>query len=221
MANKIMTEDRVVTGFDKIKLQDYGRVIISQGQRESLTVEADPDLFPDIRSKVVDNVLILKLKQDFFTKLFSFAQSIGKNPILYRIQLKELNELRIFGKFDVEAMGIKTNSLYLLSNGISKLHVGSIAADLLTVKINGRSEITVDGKVKEVNVGISGSGECQAGDLASQFASVKISGQGSAEVWAEELLDVNISGHGRVGYKGSPRVSQNISGSGSVSQVGD
>lgn len=220
-AEKMMIEERVVTGFEKIKLLDYGNCIISQGQEESLTIEADPDLFPDIRSKVVDKTLVLSLKQDFFTKLFSFAQSIGKKPILYRIGVKQLNEVKISGKFDVSATDITSESMNLTSNGLSKIHLEALQAELLKVKINGRSELKIDGKVKQVNIGITGSGECHAGELASQFANVHISGQGSADVWAEDLLEVNISGYGRVSYKGSPKISQNISGSGSVSQVNE
>lgn len=219
--NKLMTEQRVVTGFDKIKLVDYGKVIIVQGQEESLTIEADPDLFPDIRSKVVNETLILSLKQDFFTKLFSFAQSIGKNPILYRISLKELKELSISGKFEVEAGQLTTDSLLLRSTGLGKIQLNSLQADILNLKISGRSEIYASGRVKEINVGVSGSGEFHAAGLDSQFVSVNISGQGIADVWAEDLLDVNISGHGRVNYKGSPKISQRISGSGSVSQIGE
>lgn len=219
-ANKKMTEQRVVTGFDKIKLLDYGKVIINQGEEESLTIEADPDLLPDIRSKVSNQTLTLSLKQDFITKLFSFAQSIGKYPIVYRISVKELKELKISGKFEVQTGSLKTDSLLLSSTGLGEIHLESLQAELLSVKISGRSEINVSGQVKEINVGISGSGECHAEDLASQFASISISGQGVASVWADDLLDVTISGHGRVNYKGSPKISQRISGSGSVSQVG-
>lgn len=218
---KMMTEQRVVTGFDKIRLVDYGKVFIVQGQEESLTIEADPDLFPDIRSKVVNETLTLSLKQDFFTKLFSFAQSIGKDPILYRISLKQLKELSISGKFEVEAGQLNTDSLLLRSSGLGKIQLESLQAELLNVKISGRSEIYAAGRVKEINVGVSGSGEFHAEDLASQFVSVSISGQGISSVWAEDLLDVNISGHGRVSYKGSPKISQRISGSGSVNQIGE
>ncbi len=219
--NKIMTEQRVVTGFDKIKLVDYGKVIITQGDEESLTIEADPDLFPDIRSKVANETLTLSLKQDFFTKLFSFAQSIGKDPILYRIGVKQLKELRISGKFEVQAGYLVAETLLLSSTGLGKIQLESLQAELLNVRISGRSEIDIGGRVKEVNVGISGSGEFQAEELESQFASVSISGQGNANIWAEDLLDVNISGHGRVSYKGSPKISQRISGSGSINRVSE
>ena len=79
--------------------------------------------------------------------------------------------------------------------------------------------ILTQGQVTEFQIGIRGSGDCQAEKLESQRATVKISGHGNVKIWAEETLDVRISGFGNVIYKGAPKVSQIISGAGSVSQM--
>ena len=216
---KVATESREVSGFERIKLKDYGQVFLSQGPVESLTIEADPELLPKIRSKVVNKTLIIEIKQDWLNKLFSAAQSIGKSPITVTIVMKKIHELEIFGKYEIFADAIDTETLTVHASGMSKIEIPSLQAENLNMKISGRSEFAGAGHVTEFRIGISGSGDCLAEKLECQRATVKISGHGNAKIWVNEKLDVRISGFGNVSYKGAPKISQTISGAGSVSPL--
>ncbi len=46
----VITESRDVSGFDSVSLTGIGRVIITQGDKESLTIEADDNLLEYITS---------------------------------------------------------------------------------------------------------------------------------------------------------------------------
>ena len=73
--------------------------------------------------------------------------------------------------------------------------------------------------MQRLGISISGSGNIDALDLASQVAEIRISGSGSIRVNVQQNLDVRISGSGSVKYRGQPQISQSISGSGSVKSV--
>ena len=217
---KVATESREVSGFERIKLKEYGQVILSQGPVASLTLEADPEMLPQIQSKVVDKTLILQIKQDWLNKIFTAAQSIGKSPITFRISMKKITDIEISGKFDIFADAIDTETLTIRTSGMSKIEIPSLQVENLNIKISGQSKFVGAGQVTDFKIGISGSGDCQAEKLESQRASVKISGHGNVKIWVHERLDVRISGFGNVSYKGVPKISQKISGAGSVSQLG-
>ena len=55
----VITESRDVSGFDSVSLSGIGRVIITQGDDESLTIETDDNLMKYITSEVRDGTLEL------------------------------------------------------------------------------------------------------------------------------------------------------------------
>jgi hypothetical protein len=66
------------------------------------------------------------------------------------------------------------------------------------------------------SVSVSGAADYQAAKLASDSASVEVSGAGKIVVNARKKLNASISGAGVVEYLGDPVVTQSISGAGRV-----
>jgi hypothetical protein len=88
------------------------------------------------------------------------------------------------------------------------------------MEISGLGNVNVAGNVTEQNIGISGAGNYQADDLYSRSAKVKISGTGSAKIWAVDTLTLDLSGMGNVDYYGDPTINMDISGMGKVNSLG-
>ncbi|MCB1694092.1 MAG: DUF2807 domain-containing protein, partial [Pseudomonadales bacterium] len=63
---------------------------------------------------------------------------------------------------------------------------------------------------------VSGAGHYKADRLISDFAQVRLSGAGTADVSVSDDLDVVISGPGRVSYAGYPEIVKRITGSGKL-----
>lgn len=208
----ITTEIRPVSGFDRVSLHGSGKLTLIQGDEEGLTVEADDNLLPYIKSEVRNQHLVVG------------PENVSISPsqdINYVLHLKHLKSLKLSGSFEVEAESLVTDELDLGISGAGKVVIGRLEADATGLTISGSGEATLAGEVVRQSLRISGSGDYQAGDLRSQVADVRISGSGSANVWVTEQLDATISGSGSVNYRGQPQTTQHVSGSGTIRSLGD
>ncbi len=184
----VASESRDVSNFNEVELQGLGSLSIEQADEESLTVEAEEDVLPKIRTEVKNDRLIIGP-----TRNTSINTS---EPISYELTVKDLSALKVSGSGDVEAEGI--------------------SADELAVTMSGTGDVQISGKVGSQKVDISGSGDYKAGELESTRANVDVGGSGSALVNASDELEAKVSGSGSVEYIGDPTVEQDVSGSGEV-----
>jgi hypothetical protein len=184
----VTSESREVSGFDEVELNGVGNLSIEQTGSESLTVEAEADVLPKIRTEVKDGRLIIGPEPG--------ASIHTTEPIEYTLTVEILSALEVSGSGDVEAEDIST--------------------DELTVAIGGSGEVEISGEADRQEVEISGSGDYQAEDLESKEAKVEVGGAGSAVVNSSNELEAEVSGSGTVEYVGDPRVRQDVSGAGEV-----
>jgi hypothetical protein len=104
-------------------------------------------------------------------------------------------------------------------SGSQKLDVRGYRQSQLDASISGSGGITVHGFADRASLSISGSGDIDAGSLATREATVKISGSGDVTAAPTEQADIRISGSGNVTLKTrTARVQSRISGSGKVVQ---
>jgi hypothetical protein len=184
----ITTEPRTVSSFSAVSLSGSGQLVIEQTGVESLTITADDNLLPDIKSDVQGNTLELGPK--------AAANLSPTRDIVFHLTVKKLDGLTVSGSGRTDAKGL--------------------TADRLVVAISGSGTAAVQGIANDVDVTVSGSGEYQGDSLASRRAAINLSGSGSATVAASETIDANVSGSGSVEYLGNPQVTQHVSGSGTV-----
>lgn len=218
------TETRAIESFDKINFKDFDTLILIQGDRESLTIEADEELMDDLISEVRGGTLYLGLDEDWFTRLGKLVSSLFTSSdykVTYTLTFVSLEKISVSGKCDLKCDSIQAETLKTSVSGYGNLNFGQIEADEFKVNISGRGEFKGHGTVSKLDVNISGSGDFQASDLSSQSAKVTISGQGNATLRVEENLDITISGVGQVNYYGRPKLRQVISGMGKSKRISD
>lgn len=218
------TQTRELKPFSKIKFKDFGTLILTQGEQESLTIEADDAVFDELISEVRGDSLVLGLDEDWLTRIGSLISSIfssNKTKITYRLTFASLDKISVTGKCNLRCEAMDAKDLKINVSGLGILEFGQLTCDNLDINISGRGEFDAAGSVQRQEVHISGSGEYQAPGLASQSARIVISGQGNATVRAAESLDINISGLGQVNYYGQPAIHQVISGVGKSKQLDD
>ena len=186
--SNVTSESRNVSGFEEVELQGVGNLSIQQTGSESLTVEAEEDVLPNIRTEVVNNRLIIGPEPN---------TSINTTqPINYKLTVKDLNALKVSGSGNVDAEDIST--------------------DELAVTTSGTGNVKISGEADSQEITISGSGSYQAEDLESKEVKVDVRGSGSAVVNVSDELDAKVSGIGSVEYIGDPTVNQDVSGIGAV-----
>jgi len=210
-------EVRPIDSFKKIGFKDYGTLILTQGEQESLTVEADEELLPELITEVRDNKLVLGLNDDWINRIGKIISSVfnrKEHQITYYLTCVNLESISISGNCKLVCDSLETGNLGLHVSGYGETSFAHLSCDSLSVHISGRGEFEGHGRADDQKIHISGSGEYKAEDLASKKTKIAISGQGNASIRAEENLDITISGLGQVNYHGHPKLRQVISGVG-------
>ena len=212
-SGNVVTEVREVSGFDGVALSGIGKVIITQGDEESLTIETDDNLMRYIESEVRNGTLELAIAEDTIP--------VPSRSITYRVSVIDLTALDSSGVGSFEVDALSTDRLKITLSGAGDIGLDSLNAANLEIKASGAGNIKVAGAVDTQELDLSGVGGYTAYDLESRTAAVRISGAGNAVVWVLDTLDVEISGAGNVVYYGNPTVTQDISGAGRVASQGD
>ncbi len=155
---------------------------------ESLTIEAEDNIIPSLKTEVENNRLAIGVEDNTAVRT--------TKPINYELTVKDRDALILSGSGNTDAVDIST--------------------DELGVVLSGSGRIKVAGRAGAQDVDISGSGNCQAENLESDEVRVEIDESGAVTVNASDKLNVEIRGSGSVEYDGDPAFSQNVSGSGRV-----
>jgi hypothetical protein len=222
-------ETRNVSGFDRIVLSIPARMVLTQGESESLEISAEENLLPYIETKVENGTLTIQTKPEM-TNLRPTQE------IVITLNVIDVNAVTINGAAKVQSEALKADSLSLTINGSGNIDIGQIEtqkfkatisgsggmdfgnvmAESTSLNINGNGKYTLFGESVRAQMTINGSGTIEAKDLACEDVLVSISGAGKVNTWAENQLSVTITGSGTVIYQGEARVKQSITGAGSV-----
>jgi nucleoid-associated protein YgaU len=215
-------ESREVSGFDRVTLKEFGKLIITQGEEESLTIESPPEVMDRITTEVKDRELILGLKGGFLDRFSDFiSSSLSGHQITFYLGVKDLRGLNIFGAGSATADDISTNQLKLKLSGAGSIKMKGLETETLLVDLPGTGKIELSGKTLEQKVTVSGAGGYIARKLESKVAEVKLTGAGKGILWATDDLDISITGLGSVDYYGDPKLKQKITGLGNVVGLGE
>lgn len=212
-SGNMVRETREVSDFNQVEMQGGGTLYLVQGDTESLEIEAEDNIMPYLRSRVIDGRLILDF-DDTPRKAFSTTRTIK-----YHLTMKDIQGLSISGGGDIEAGPIVSEALTLNLSGGGDLKINSLTAEKLLVNVSGGGDIHIlNGNVQEQGLQISGGGQYDAADLQSQTTTASVSGGGELIVWVEDTLTANISGGGNLYYYGSPILNSSISGGGDINR---
>lgn len=220
-SGNVIVEERDVSGFDRIQMSGIGRIIITQGDDESLSIETDDNLMEYIETEVKGNTLEIDFSKDLLLSSKTRNTLEPSAGFIFRISVIDLQSITVSGGADIQSEKIKTDRLVISFSGAGNISIADLNADMLDVIISGAGDVDLAGKVQSQDITLSGLGRYRAFDLESEEASVFISGAGGANLWVSETLDVLISGAGDVEYYGDPSVSQEIAGLGRIQGLGE
>ncbi|WP_162054044.1 head GIN domain-containing protein [Pontibacter pamirensis] len=205
----IQTQDRNVSDFRGINVSGGFAVEITQGNQESLRLEADENLLSNIKSEVRNGVLHIYNEDGVTTK---------KGMKAY-ITMRELSSVDISGGVKVTGNStFKTDALELDMSGASKVNL-DINTDRLEADMSGASKIELTGRADEVDMDMSGASKVEAADLQAKRVKVEASGASKVRVYATETLDISASGATSISYKGSPSITAETSSAAKISKI--
>jgi hypothetical protein len=212
----LVTENRPISNFNAIKLDGAGRLIINQGDSESLEIRADDNLISNLTAEVQGDTLYLGYREKPWRKTI-----LPSTSVVYTLSIVTLNKLTLNGAADVEIHALETDTFALTINGAGTVSIQDLATGQLNIALAGTGSVSASGFSEEQSIIIDGAGSYQAGGLQTKITSININGLGNGTVWATDSLDVNIVGGGTVNYYGSPNLTQEISGLGEVKNIGE
>lgn len=182
------SERRDVTGFHGIEVGGVYQVEVTAQQDFSVTVEADDNLVPLIRTEVDGGIL----------RIVSDKRISPKSVIRIVIAAPDIDDLNVSGAANVTVSDIKNAGL--------------------SIDASGASKVTVNGETEKLTVDVSGAMRVDAVDLAAVNATVGASGASQVTVNVSGDLRTSASGASRITYAGSPKnVTKKTSGASSVS----
>jgi hypothetical protein len=209
------TETREVSGFERVVLDEYGELILTQGAQPSLTIEADEDVLSRIEATVKDGTLNIGIGGTWWDKLgMALNDVLSGRKIVYQLTVVELTGVTVRGAGRVKCAELRTDSLAIRVAGAGEVTIGSLSTGQLGVEVPGAGRVQLAGQATEQRVSLTGAGTYRAPKLESQKAQVKLTGVGSATLSVVQELDATIQGVGSVEYYGSPSVKERITGLG-------
>ena len=212
----IVKETRKVTGFDAISIRIPAEMTITQGNIESVIVEAEDNLLPQLTTSVKSGTLVIENTENNWSKRVN-----PKETVKITIVVKNLNEINFSSAGTLVVEELTSTNLSLRLSGAGEVTLSHMKIDSLDVNLSGAGTIHAEGEANNVKINISGFGSFDGKGLTSQVADVVISGAGSATLRVEKELTARVSGAGSVNYFGDPKVTRQISGAGSVNKAGD
>ena len=212
----MISENRDVSGFDKIDFSTLGKINLMQGDVESLNISGPDNIVPEISTNVVNGTLVIKTKENIRINPIN-----SDNPLTFTIVVKDLTAFSISGAGDVQMETLSTPKLELAMSGAGRVVQNQITTESLSIELSGLGGIDITGQATQARIELSGAGSVNAGDLKTQTTDITISGLGGATLWVTDQLTGNISGAGTVSYYGNPQTDTESSGAGSFESLGN
>jgi hypothetical protein len=202
----VKSEERSVDSFVELTAGGAFNIYLTQGDTESLRVEADENLLPLIETTVRSGRLVIRSRE-----------SIGNAKKLdVYITFRELTRIEASGACEINSNGQLTfGSLELNGSGASEIDL-SLHASEIRGEYSGATEVDLEGSADVCKFRLSGASELDAQELVVGQITVDLSGASEAGVNVTQKLKVDASGASSVAYIGDPEVDQRTSGASSV-----
>jgi hypothetical protein len=197
-SGNMITKEVNVSSFSELDVQGVFSVLLIQGNKEEVKIEADDNLQPLFDVKNVGSKLLISMKKDV-----NFNSRRGLKVYVTFRKLKTM-ELKTVGNISSD------NNLNFDDLKISNKSVGSIdlkmTAQNLDVDNKSVGSVKLNGKAENAIIKNKGVGSVHAASFIVQKMDIDNSGIGSAEVNAAKELVVKDSFLGKVTNKGAAPV---------------
>ena len=207
-ADSTVTQLREVGAFQGLALSTRATVLVRQGERNAVRVEAGEQVVPLIGTRVEKDSLVIE------------DLGVYKSPARVTVTVRNLRSIGMSGSVAVVAEGLDLPALSLSMGGSSQLILKSVAVRKLDMALAGSSTVKADGKVDELSVALGGSSALHAASLGAGTVSVTAGGSAQAVVWALAPPSVVVAGSASVGYYSESNASVTSAASATVHRLG-
>ncbi len=182
------TDSREVTTFSSISFKSVGKLKVLQNGKESLTIIAEDNILPILKSHVSDKTLYINNVNE--------SSINSTKPIEFVVEVRNLENLA--------------------AKAVGSIEVNGIQGKRLSVSLDGVGSMAIAGNVDVLELELIGVGSFDGQALKAKQALVRNKGVGSAVVNVSEQLNASVSGLGSIEYVGSPQVTESVKGLGGI-----
>jgi Putative auto-transporter adhesin, head GIN domain len=193
-SGNVITKDVTVSSFDALNVSGVFNVLLTQGNKESVKIEADDNLQDLFEVKNEGSTLTIGMKKD--------VNFNSKTKMKVYVTFKSLKSM------DLKTVGniSSDNDLKFGDLKINNKSVGSVdlkmTAQNLDIDNKSVGNVKLGGKADNAVIKNKGVGSMQAADFVVQKMNIENNGVGNAEVNAERELVIKDSFLGKVNNKG-------------------
>ena len=207
----VTTQTRNEASFNGVKTAGSFDLYVTQGETQSIRIEAEENLLKYITTEIEGGVLKVRVRRGVNLR--------PRKDMKVFVTAPNFKELGIAGSGNIIAESdIKsTDNMEFSIAGSGDVRVAAIDAPKITVRISGSGSANIAGNTRDAVFRIAGSGDVKCKELKAENTEVHIAGSGNVWTYCSQNLDVHIAGGGDVHYLGNPvNVKQKIAGSGNM-----
>jgi hypothetical protein len=206
---KVVKQTRDLPVFTGVKVGSGIDVFLTQGDNQSVVVEADENLQEWIMTEV--NGSVLHIYTDKNIRLAKTKRINITCKMLDRIDISSAGDVTSVNQFKAGTLDIDMSSA-----GDLKFEV---EAKDISISISSAGNAVLKGKVDTLKADLSSAGDLNAFELEAKYGDISVSSAGSARVFITDEASFHSSSAGDIDYKGEPRVKEiHTSSAGSVNK---
>ncbi|WP_321306707.1 head GIN domain-containing protein [Marinifilum fragile] len=190
----VKKQDREIGSFSAISSSSGIDVYLRQGDKESVTVEADENLLDLIVTRIKGDELIIKTEDPIRR---------AKKLNVY-VTFVKVNEISVSSGSDLESshlLKFENLDISVSSGADAKLE---LQAEDLTCSVSSGADANLSGTANSFYGKASSGSDLRAADLKAKICKAKASSGGDVSVYAIESIEASASSGGDVNYYGNP-----------------
>ncbi len=242
-ADDVIAKAYDIKDVSELVVSGGGRVQITQGDTESLRVEAAREVMERVKVDLSGDKLSLSVRHSSGGFSFFDLFKHRDDDVLYVLQLKKLHYVGLSGasratfgnwvggdmKLNVSGAGaanftnLRVNDLFIELTGASNSRVEMLTARKLTFELSGAANMDVKAasQTQFLKVGASGASNFRGKLLKAAQADVDASGASNIDLQATEVLKADASGASNIRYLGQPKLDSSASGASHIKAIND
>jgi hypothetical protein len=205
-SGNIITRDVTTNSFNSIKADGLYELVLTQGDKESVKIEADDNLQNLFKVSNDGSTLVIDMPELKNSNInFNDENHEHKLNLKVYVTFKQLNAI------DVGIIGtvrcttpLKADAFKIDSKNVGNIEL-QLTADKLTINNKGVGNITLTGSANNAIITNAGVGKFNGEDLIVQTMDINNSGVGNADVHVEKDLKVKESFLGKVTNSGNAK----------------
>ncbi|MDT7832930.1 head GIN domain-containing protein [Flavobacteriaceae bacterium S356] len=207
--NVVTKKRKIQDDFTKVKVSTGLDLYIKQGDKVSLTVEADENLHDIIITEVDNGRLKIYSEKNIW-------RAKARKVYLTVTDIEELKATSGSDAYSENTLKVKDFELSVSSGADANI---TIDADNITTSASSGADLRVSGKANTHYSSASSGSSINAFALKSRNVTVKVSSGADINIHASESINAKASSGGDIDYRGNPEnVNKKTSSGGSVSK---